>query len=538
LSKKLIPDAKSINFQSDDIGVLSDVEKSIALESGRLRVEGRTGGSLNCYLVGVEAPDSEQSELKESLSELGALVRTLGDEVTGVTVQKRARITPATYIGSGKAEELAQRCRELKVDYVAFDVELSPTHVRNLERIIERPVLDRTEVILQIFRKNAKTKEAQTQVEIARLEYLLPRISNAWIAFERQRGGSGGSARVRGAGEAQLELDKRRMRDKITALRRELEKISTEKLTQRKARRSEFSVVLVGYTNAGKTTLMNALTDSQLSAKDALFETLDSSVRTLKGTHKPKILLTDTVGFIRHLPHALIASFQSTLNETAEADLLVHVVDISHRNYKDHIRITDDVLREVGAADVPRLFVFNKLDQLEGEPRLERILSRTYPGCICMSANRPEDVNRLLEAIEGFFLRNMLEVTIDVPYPQGGGASRRGDGLSSNHTLSHGTDARSMGLIYSHARVLDTDWQDDLVRFRVRATRDFLSKHFPQVLDPGSAGLQDSSKHSKDDEAILDPWSSAPYGDTMKSREHADASLETTWTKGDDDDRK
>lgn len=513
MSKKLIPDAKSINFQKDDISALSDVERSIALEAARLRIESRSGGSLRCYLVGVEAPDSETEELKESLSELGALVRTLGDDVIGVTVQKRARITPATYVGSGKADEIALRCRELKVDYVSFDVELSPTHVRNLERIIERPVLDRTEVILQIFRKNAKTKEAQTQVEIARLEYLLPRISNAWIAFERQRGGSGGSARVRGAGEAQLELDKRRMRDKITSLRRDLEKIGTEKLTQRKARRSELSVVLVGYTNAGKTTIMNALTDSHLSARDSLFETLDSSVRTLKVNHKPKILVTDTVGFIRHLPHSLIASFQSTLNETAEADLLVHVVDISHRNYKDHIRITDDVLREVGAADVPRLFVFNKIDQLEGEPRLERILARTYPGCICISATRPDDIERLLAGIQGFFLRNMIEVTLEVPYQQSGA----GGPVPGAPAKPGQVDARSMGLIYGHTRVLDTEWESDSVRFRVRATRDFLKKHFPEAL--GESGeLQSEAPHPVADTETIDPWSAGSFGFTVAAR--------------------
>ena len=500
MSKKLIPDSKSINFQRDDITSLSDVEKTIALESARLRIETRTGGSLQCYLVGVESPDIDLSEMKESLSELGALVRTLGDNVIGVTVQKRAKITPATYIGSGKAEEIRSRCRALKIDYVSFDVELSPTHVRNLERIIERPVLDRTEVILQIFRKNAKTKEAQTQVEIARLEYLLPRISNAWIAFERQRGGSGGSARVRGAGEAQLELDKRRMRDKIAFLRKDLEKITTEKLTQRKSRRSELSVVLVGYTNAGKTTLMNSLTDSNLSAKDSLFETLDSSVRTLKVPHRPKILVTDTVGFIRHLPHALIASFQSTLNETAEADLLVHVVDISHPNYKDHIRITDDVLREVGAADVPRLYVFNKFDQLEGEPRLARILSRTYPGSICISAREPGDIERLLVSIQDFFLKNMMEVSIAIPYHDQGAPTPAGTHV----------DPKAMGLVYGHTRVLETEWAEDAVIFRVRATRDFLAKHFPE-----SIGLEDSMSHAKASEVgESNPWSSGAFGYT------------------------
>jgi GTP-binding protein HflX len=383
--------------------------------------------------------------------------------------------------------------------------------VRNLERIIERPVLDRTEVILQIFRKNAKTREAQTQVEIARLEYLLPRISNAWIAFERQRGSSGGAARVRGAGEAQIELDKRRMRDKIVALKRELEKISTEKLTQRKSRRSELSVVLAGYTNAGKTTLMNALTDSHLSARDSLFETLDSSVRTLKVHHKPKILITDTVGFIRHLPHALIASFQSTLNETSEADLLLHVVDVSHPTFKDHIRITDEVLREVGAADVPRLYVFNKFDQLEGEPRLGKILARTYPGCICMSANDPEDIEKLLAAVQEFFLKNMLEVTLEVPYQPDLEAVDPSQ-TNEEHGLPGKVDPHAMGLIYGHTRVLETEWESDRVIFKVRATRDFLSKHFPDSLPPNDNDPLLADRTNESDPVVTDPWSSGAFG--------------------------
>lgn len=474
MSKKLIPDARSVDFRTDDISRLSDVEKSIAIEQARLRVETRSAGGLRAYLVGVESPDRDLQEMKESLSELGALVRSLGDDAAGVAVQKRARIAPATYIGSGKAQELRERCREMKIDYVVFDLELSPTHVRNLEKLIERPVLDRTEAILHIFRKNAKTKEARTQVEIARLEYLLPRLSNAWIAFERQRGGSGGSARVRGAGEAQLELDRRRMRDKIVSLRKELEKIAVEKVTQRKGRRSEFNVVLVGYTNAGKTTLMNALTDSELSAQDALFETLDSSVRVLKVPHNPKILLTDTVGFIRNLPHSLIASFQSTLDETAEADLLLHVVDVSHPHYKDHIEVTNEVLREVGAGEVPRIFVFNKLDHLEGEPRLARILSRSYPNSICLSAQNPDDVQRLLQHIQNFFVQHMIEAHVQVPYE----------------------NARLMGLIYAQSRVISVEWTNDTACFHIRATRDFLSRYFPDVLAnmPNRAGSEEVNR--------------------------------------------
>lgn len=449
MSHKLIPDAKSINLRTDDLSMLSEVERTIALEQARLQLEQRTQGGMNAYLVSLELVEDDPQQIQESLVELGSLVRSLGDEPVGVTVQKRSRIVPATLIGTGKAEELRNAANELKIDYVVFDQELSPSQVRNLEQIIERPILDRAGVILQIFRKNAKTREAKTQVEIAHLEYLAPRISNSWIAFERQRGGGSGGTRVKGAGETQLELDKRRIREKIASLRKELERIQTERSTQRKLRAEEFNVVLVGYTNAGKTTLMNALTDSHLSAKDALFETLDSAVRTLKGSHNPRVLVTDTVGFIRSIPHGLVASFRSTLQEAARADLLIHVVDVSHPRYKDHIRVTDDVLKEVGAGEVDRMYVFNKIDSLKGEPRLAKILARAYKNAVCVSAQQPDDIRKLRDALMTYFSKNMLEISLNVAYD----------------------DAALMGHIYAHSRVLSTEWTDEDARFRIRVSR-------------------------------------------------------------------
>jgi GTP-binding protein HflX len=460
LSHKLIPDAKSINLRTDDLSQLSEVERSIALEQARLQLEQRSQGGMNAYLVSIELVEDDPQEIQESLVELGSLVRSLGDEPVGVTVQKRSRIVPATLIGTGKAEELHHACRELKIDYVVFDQELSPSQVRNLETIIERPILDRAGVILQIFRKNAKTREAKTQVEIAHLEYLAPRISNSWIAFERQRGGGSGGTRLKGAGETQLELDKRRIREKIASLKKDLEKIQTERSTQRKLRAEEFNVVLVGYTNAGKTTLMNALTDSHLSAKDALFETLDSAVRTLKGSHNPRVLVTDTVGFIRSIPHGLVASFRSTLQEAARADLLVHVVDVSHPRYKDHIRVTDDVLKEVGAGDVDRMYVFNKMDSLKGEPRLGRILARAYKNAVCLSAQQPDEIRKLRDALVEYFSRNMLELSVPASY--------------DNSSL--------MATIYAHSRVLSTEWTEENACFRIRVSRASAKRYFAQYL--------------------------------------------------------
>ena len=401
---------------------------------------------MNAYLVSLELLDNDPREIQESLVELGSLVRSLGDTPVGVTVQKRARVVPATHIGTGKAEELRQAAKDLKIDYVVFDQELSPSQVRNLEAVIERPILDRAGVILQIFRKNAKTREAKTQVEIAHLEYLAPRISNSWIAFERQRGGGSGGTRLKGAGETQLELDKRRIREKITSLRKELSRIQTERSTQRKLRSEEFNVVLVGYTNAGKTTIMNALTESHLSAKDALFETLDSAVRTLKGSHNPKVLITDTVGFIRNIPHGLVASFRSTLQEAARADLLIHVVDVSHPHYKDHIQVTDSVLKEVGASEVDRMYVFNKIDELKGEPRLAKILARAYKNAVCLSAHKPDEVQKLRDALIEYFSRNMLEMEIDATYD----------------------NSQLLASLYAHSRVISTEWTDDIARFKIR----------------------------------------------------------------------
>lgn len=454
MTQKDVPE-KIVDLGNDDISKLSDVEKGIALERARQQFENRVQGGMRAYLASVELMEDNPEDIQEGLQELGSLVRSLGDECVGVTVQKRAKIIPATYCGSGKAEELRDSCREMKVDYVVFDRELGPTQIKNLEKLIERPVLDRTNVILQIFRKNAKSKEAKTQVEIAQLEYLAPRLSNSWIAYERQRGGGGSGGRVKGAGETQLELDKRRMRDKVASLKKELEKISKERQLQRKSRTDAFNVVLVGYTNAGKTTVMNGLTDSQLVAKDALFETLDSSVRVLKGSSL-KILVTDTVGFIRDLPHGLVASFRGTLEETKFADLLLHVVDVSHPRFREHMQVTEDVLKDVGSLEVPRLIVFNKIDAVKNEPRLGSLLKKAYTESIALCASEHEDITRLRDKIIDYFSQNMVETTVSIPYE----------------------DSRRMAIVHTQTRVLHVDWENKEGHFRVRAPKEVISKYF------------------------------------------------------------
>lgn len=437
-----------------------DIEKTLELEKSRLQLENRNQGGLCAYLVSLELPEDDPVDIQESLQELGALVRTLGDECVGVTLQKKARPVPATFIGPGKADEIKLSCQSMKIDYIVFDQELSPTQIRNLESLIGKPILDRTGIILQIFKKNARSKEAKTQVEIAHLEYIAPRLSNAWIAWERQRGSGGSGGKLRGAGETQIEMDRRKIKDKISNLKKDLEKIQKERETQRKNRADDWNVVLVGYTNAGKTTLMNSLTESHLSAKQSLFETLDSSIRRLRGVNNMNILLTDTVGFIRNLPHGLVASFRSTLEEAAKADLILHVVDVSHRAYKDHIQVTQDVLAQVGALEVPQIFVFNKIDLLASEPRLPRILARIYPRSICISSQKEEDIRRLRDMIAEFLAQNMIEKTFHIDYD----------------------DSKTLSLIYAHTRVLNSHWGPDGGVFQVRMTKSVEQRYFAENL--------------------------------------------------------
>lgn len=375
-----------------------DIEQTIALEKIKKDIEKRTHKKMNAYLVSLQLQHTDDRQVQESLGELQALIRTLGDEPVESLIQKRSKAVPATFIGSGKAEEIKEKIADYKIDYIAFDQDLSPTQVRNLETITGRPVLDRTGVILQIFRQNARSREARTQVEIAHLEYLAPRLSNKWIAWERQRGSGGSGGRLKGMGETQIEVDRRRIKDKISHLKKELKRIKMERETQRTLRKTQYNVSLIGYTNAGKTTLMNALTASKLSAKDSLFETLDSTVRKLRGGHGLNILVKDTVGFIRNLPHSLVASFQSTLEEVAESDLILHVVDVSDPGFRDHITVTNNVLEQIHANNVPQIFVFNKFDKLN-EPNLPKILAKAYPDSICISSQNQGDVQKLIDKI-------------------------------------------------------------------------------------------------------------------------------------------
>lgn len=308
-------------------------------------------------LVNVCAGNTTMERTEEYLNELAFLLETAGGVTLKKVVQKLDRPDPRTYVGSGKLEEIKEYKNALDADILVFDDELSPTQLRNLERELGCRILDRTTLILDIFAKRARTSIAKTQVELAQLQYMLPRLTRLWTHLERQRGGIG----MRGPGETQIETDRRLITEKIALLKEKLKDIDKQKIQQRKNREALVRVALVGYTNVGKSTLMNLLSKSDVFAENKLFATLDTTVRKVVLGNLP-FLLTDTVGFIRKLPHGLVESFKSTLDEVCEADLLMHVVDISHPDYEEQINAVNRTLEQIGASDKPTILVFNKID--------------------------------------------------------------------------------------------------------------------------------------------------------------------------------
>src|SRR5574342_46083 len=361
-------------------------------------------------VVAVQLPGVSDAEFDASLTELRQLAKTLGFEVAGRFTQKRAGFDAAAYFGTGKREELRLMREQEGAEAILVDHEISPSQSHNLEKEVGCEVMDRTMVILEIFHRHARSRFARAQVEIARLGYMAPRLREAAKQAgpkDRARSGTGG----RSGGESHGELDRRKIRDRIAELQKELDGMGAERRTQR-ARRQEREglarVALVGYTNAGKSTLMRALTRSEALVADKLFATLDTTVRALAPETRPRVLLSDTVGFIDNLPHGLVASFKSTLDEALEASLLLHVVDASDRGWERQLAVTDEVLEEIGAREVPRLLVFNKID-LGGD---EAALRERYPGCIVMSAKRDGDVARLHDAIAAFFQRGFVEAEL------------------------------------------------------------------------------------------------------------------------------
>jgi len=308
-------------------------------------------------LVGVISQTQTVEEVEEYLEELAFLADTAGAVVVKVFTQKLEHPHPKTFVGKGKMEEIAEYIQLNCVDAVIFDDELSPSQVRNIEELLDRKVVDRNNLILDIFASRAQTAHAKTQVELAQYQYLLPRLTNLWTHLSRQKGGVG----MRGPGETEIETDRRIARDRIALLKERLLKIDQQKSTQRGNRERMIRIAIVGYTNVGKSTIMNAISKSDILAENKLFATLDTTVRKVVIGNLP-FLLSDTVGFIRKLPHSLVESFKSTLDEVREADLLIHIVDISHPNFEDHIKVVNATIAEIDKSDKPTLLVFNKID--------------------------------------------------------------------------------------------------------------------------------------------------------------------------------
>ncbi|MCK9162750.1 MAG: GTPase HflX [Bacteroidales bacterium] len=315
--------------------------------------------SDRCVMVGVATPDCPFEKTKEYLDELAFLIETSGGLAVKSFIQRLQYRDPRTFVGKGKLEEIKEYLCAEDIEFVIFDDELSPSQMRNIEKELDRKVMDRTGLILNIFAQRARTSHAKTQVELAQYQYLLPRLTRMWTHLDRQRGG--GALNMRGPGETQIETDRRIVLDKISVLKERLKEIDKQKIVQRKNRESLIRVALVGYTNVGKSTLMNLLAKSEVFAENKLFATLDTTVRKVVIENLP-FLLTDTVGFIRKLPHGLIESFKSTLDEVREADVLIHVVDVSHPGFEEQIDVVRQTLTEIKVNDKPTIMVFNKMD--------------------------------------------------------------------------------------------------------------------------------------------------------------------------------
>jgi GTP-binding protein HflX len=432
-------------------------------------------------LVGIQTRNQSESELSASLDELERLCDTLGFTVVGRLTQKLSSQNKRRVLGDGKLKELAKwtggpgwiyrgpqltkkkhderfgnqelptepgEDTEPKADVVVVDAEMSPSQLRNLQTITGVEVLDRAGVILEIFSRNARSKEAKTQVEIARLVYMAPRLRETGGTSERAQGGIGG----KGRGESNLELDRRKVRDRIAELREELELIETKRGHRRARRRAARQIALVGYTNAGKSSLMRQITGADPYVADKLFATLDTQVRKLDAQIMPPVLVTDTVGFIRDLPHDLVASFRSTLDAALEASFILHVVDASDPSFRDHITVTTDVLKDIEAEDIPRVLVLNKCDVLNAED--EAALAEEFPESWRTSAKTPERIQALIVDIVDWFAQQLIEAKILIPWAKAG----------------------VMGTIRGETEVLDESFEDDGIRYTLRGSKASLAR--------------------------------------------------------------
>ena len=363
-------------------------------------------------LIGLEKEGVSKWDLRNSLEELRELANSAGAEVVDTITQKLQKPTAPYYIGKGKAELIRDSFQQREVTSVIFDDELSPAQGRNLEMLLSRKVLDRTQLILDIFAQRARSREGRLQIELAQLQYLLPRLTRMWHHLSRQTGGIG----TRGPGETQLEVDRRRVQERIARLERELEAVRRTRAVQRQGRkRHQWPVAaVVGYTNAGKSTLLNLLTGADVIAADRLFATLDPTTRSFALPNKQRVLLTDTVGFLRKLPHTLIESFKATLEEVHEADLLIHVVDLSHPRVNEQMEAVDNVVKELDAFGKQTVIVFNKIDNLKNRELIEAYVQR-FPGSVAISARTGEGINQLVQTLQKALASWRLRLQFRVP---------------------------------------------------------------------------------------------------------------------------
>lgn len=400
-------------------------------------------------LVALNTKDLSREIVEEHLAELEELSNTAGAETIIKVIQDKASIDPAFHIGKGKAEELASLVELNDINIVIFDDDLSPIQLRNLENLLKVKIVDRSGLILDIFASRAKTKEAKTQVGLAQLEYMLPRLTRAWTHLSKQYGGIG----TKGPGETQIETDRRIIRTRISHLKEKLKKIELQRETQSRGRNDFIRISLAGYTNAGKSTLFNLITKAGVFAENKLFATLDSTTRTFDLNKNKKLLLSDTVGFIRKLPPNLIASFKSTLNEVKDADIILHVIDISHQYFEDHIQVVDETLRELNANKKNQIKVFNKVDLIHDKEKIQYIRDKyesAEGGAVLISAERGINIQKFNEKLSGMIEENFIEENIDLDL----------------------SDSKTAAKIHSLAEVLSTNYDDNAIHIKYKTNKE------------------------------------------------------------------
>ena len=419
-------------------------------------IEPVTGAMEKAITVGVILPGINESEVQNHLDEMDLLADTAGAEVVGRVTQRLSKINPSFFVGKGKAEQIINQAKMLNVNLILFDNELSPAQIKNYHKLADDiKIIDRSGLILDIFQKHAQTREAKTQVELAFCQYLLPRLTRQWTHLERQMGGIGTRA---GMGETQIEIDRRLIRNRISKLKKDLKRIDRERETQSQRRKNEFRVALVGYTNAGKSTLFNALTGADVHIQDQLFATLDTTIRQLDLGNSHQVLLSDTVGFIRKLPHNLVASFRSTLKEVLEANLVLMVLDASSSIMVEQLETIRDVLSELGAGHMPEISVLNKIDLITDKNMVKK-LHRQFPDAVAVSALQHLRLNELRSKILRTMENDYETVDLQIPYEYGKIIAQVQDGVE----------------------VLERVYDDQGIRLKIRGNKNRIEKILKSV---------------------------------------------------------